>query len=89
MALYVLCGESELQRVNALKNLNSLVLSWLSVAAFVVAGVIAWAPGLLMMVAATIGGFAGARLARRLPARWMRALVIVTGLSMSALFFAR
>ncbi len=89
MALYVLCGEAELQRVNALKNLNSLVLSWLSVAAFVVAGVIAWAPGLLMMVAATLGGFAGARLARRLPAAWVRGLVIVTGLVMSALFFAR
>lgn len=89
MALYVLCGEPELQRVNALKNLNSLVLSWLSVAAFVVAGVIAWAPGLLMMAAATAGGFAGARLARRLPAAWVRGLVIVTGLVMSGLFFAR
>lgn len=89
MALYVLCGEPDLHRVNALKNLNSLVLSWLSVAAFVVAGVIAWVPGLLMMAAATAGGFAGARLARRLPAAGVRLLVIVTGLVMSALFFSR
>ena len=89
MALYVLCGEADLQRVNALKNLNSLVLSWLSVAAFVVAGVIAWAPGLLMMATATLGGFAGARLARRLPAAWVRMLVIATGVAMTALFFAR
>lgn len=89
MALYLLSGEKDLNKVNALKNLNSLILSWLSVAAFVVAGAIAWAPGLLMMVAATVGGFVGARLAKRLPASWVRGLVIATGLVMSALFFAR
>lgn len=89
MALYLLSGEKDLNQVNALKNLNSLVLSWLSVAAFVVAGAIAWQPGLLMMFAATGGGFAGARLAKRLPAAWVRGLVIATGLVMSALFFMR
>jgi uncharacterized membrane protein YfcA len=89
MALYTVAGETRLNTVNALKNLNSLVLSWLSVAAFVVAGAIAWQQGLLMMVAATAGGYAGARLAKRLPAAWVRAGVIATGLAMSAVFFAR
>jgi uncharacterized membrane protein YfcA len=42
-----------------------------------------------MMLAATAGGFFGARWSRRLPAPWVRAGVIVTGLVMSALFFAR
>ncbi|MFH7044691.1 sulfite exporter TauE/SafE family protein [Paucibacter sp. JuS9] len=89
MALYLLTGESDLHRVNALKNLNSLVLSWLSVAAFVLAGAIAWEPGLLMMAAATAGGFAGARLAKRMSVAWVRGVVIATGLVMSALFYAR
>lgn len=89
MALYTVTGESRLNTVNALKNLNSLVLSWLSVAAFVVAGAIAWKPGLLMMVAATVGGYAGAHVAKRLPVAAVRALVIATGLVMSAVFFAR
>ena len=44
---------------------------------------------LLMAVLATAGGVAGARLAKRLPTAWVRAIVIVTGLVMSALFFAR
>ena len=35
------------------------------------------------------GGFAGARLARRLPATWVRGLVIATGVVMSAVFFQR
>ena len=53
MALYSVTGESRINTANALKNLNSLVLSFLSVAAFILAGAIAWKEGLLMMVAAT------------------------------------
>lgn len=89
MALYTVAGESRLNTVNALKNLNSLVLSWLSVAAFVVAGAIAWREGVLMMLAATVGGYFGARWSRRLPVVWVRRGVIATGLVMSAVFFAR
>jgi uncharacterized membrane protein YfcA len=89
MALYTVAGEPRLATVNALKNLNSLVLSWLSVAAFVLAGAIAWRQGLLMMAAATAGGYLGAHWSRRLPAVWVRSGVIVTGLVMSVLFFLR
>lgn len=89
MALYTVAGESRLNVVNALKNLNSLVLSWLSVAAFVIAGAIAWREGLVMMIAATAGGFFGARWSKRLPVSWVRWGVIGVGLVMTALFFAR
>jgi uncharacterized membrane protein YfcA len=89
MALYTLTGEGRIHTVNALKNLNSLVLSLLSVVAFVVAGVIAWPQGLAMMVAATAGGYWGARWSKRLPVLWVRRGVIVTGLVMSAVFFVR
>lgn len=61
----------------------------LAVAAFVIAGAIAWQPGLLLMVAATAGGFMGARWSKRLPVAWVRGGVIVTGLVMSAVFFYR
>jgi uncharacterized protein len=89
MALYTLTGEARLNQANALKNLNSLVLSILSVVAFAWAGAIVWRDAALMMVCATVGGFAGARLAKRLPAHGVRGLVICTGLVMSAVFFAR
>jgi uncharacterized membrane protein YfcA len=89
MALYTLTGESRIHTVNALKNLNSLVLSVLSVGAFVVAGVMAWPQGLVMMVAATVGGFWGAQWSKRLPVLWVRRGVIATGLVMSAVFFVR
>ena len=89
MALYTVAGDRDLVKVNALKNLNSLVLSLLSVAAFVVAGVIAWREGLLMMGAATAGGYFGAHWSRRLPAAWVRRGVVVVGLVMTVLFLLR
>ena len=49
----------------------------------------AWALALWMMALATAGGWAGARLAKRLPLRWVRWLIIGTGLVMSVVFFAR
>lgn len=89
MALYTLTGESRLNTVNALKNLNSFVLSLLSVLAFALAGAIVWPQAIWMMVLATAGGWVGARLAKRLPVRWVRWMVIATGLVMSAVFFSR
>lgn len=89
MALYTLTGESRLNTANALKNLNSFVLSLLSVVAFAAAGAIVWPQALWMMLWATAGGWAGAHLARRLPVLWVRRLVIATGLVMSGVFFSR
>lgn len=89
MALYLLAGLSQLNTVNALKNLNSCVLSVVSVVAFAVGGAIVWPQALWMAVFATLGGYYGARLARRLPVAWVRAIVIVTGLAMAVLFFLR
>jgi uncharacterized membrane protein YfcA len=44
---------------------------------------------LALMVAATAGGFWGARWSKRVPVRWVRRGVIATGLVMSAVFFVR
>jgi len=89
MAFYALAGETCLNRANAMKNFNSLVLSLVSVAAFVWAGIVVWPQALVMMAAAAAGGFFGARLARRLPAAWVRGAVVATGLVMAAVFFRR
>ena len=89
MAWYLLVGEQRLNTVNALKNLNSTVLSVVSVAAYVIGGAIVWAPAIVMALFSLIGGIAGARLAKRLPTVAVRAIVIATGLVMTVLFFVR
>ncbi len=89
MALYTLTGLHHLHTVNALKNLNSFVLSLLSVAAFALAGAIVWPQAIWMMALATLGGWLGARWAKRLPMAYVRALVLLTGVVMTVVFFVR
>jgi len=89
MALYTLTGESSLNTANALKNLNSLVLSLLSVAAFAWAGAVAWPQALVMMVAATLGGFIAGGHSGIGPAACVRTGVVLTGLAMTAAFLMR
>ena len=48
-----------------------------------------WPQALMMMVAATAGGYGGARVARKLPPAVLRSGVVATGLAMSLVFFAR
>lgn len=89
LALFSLWGMRDLHQMNGLKTLLSFVLSAISVVTFAVAGIVEWPQALLMMVAATAGGYAGAPLARILPRAAVRATVIVVGAGMSALFFLR
>jgi len=42
-----------------------------------------------MMIAAMIGGYAGAPIARALPKQAVRALIAIVGFTMSAVFFWR
>jgi uncharacterized membrane protein YfcA len=42
-----------------------------------------------MMACATVGGFMGAKWAKRMPTQWVRALVIATGVVMTVVFFTR
>lgn len=65
------------------------MLSAISVATFAVAGLVEWPQALLMMVASTMGGYAGAPLARAIPIRVLRMLIALVGLSMSIVFFGR
>lgn len=89
LALFSLGGMRDLNLMNGLKNWLSFVLSALSVATFSLAGIVAWQQALLMAVAATVGGYAGAPVARTLPRSVVRAIVIIVGCSLSIVFFYR
>ncbi|MEG3046274.1 MAG: sulfite exporter TauE/SafE family protein, partial [Comamonas sp.] len=52
-------------------------------------GVVQWQPALMMMVAATLGGYLGARVARKIAPQWLRAGIVLTGLVMAVLFFLK
>ncbi|ODA66160.1 hypothetical protein A7A08_03013 [Methyloligella halotolerans] len=89
LALFALWGMTEINVMNSLKNVLSIAISIISLLTFAAAGLVAWPEGLLMMVAAIAGGYCGAPLSRALPTQVIRAIVIVTGTTMSLIFFAR
>nr|WP_067297992.1 sulfite exporter TauE/SafE family protein [Marinobacterium profundum] len=89
LAQFAAAGMKELNLMNGLKNLLSFVLSSISVVAFAVAGIVEWQPALIMMVAATLGGYSGAGIARALPVQVVRGIVIGVGLVMTLVFLLR
>lgn len=89
LALFGLLGQTRLNAMNGLKNLVSALLTAIAVAVYAAGGVVNWRYALLMMVAATAGGYIGARVARRIPALWLRWSIVATGLVMTAIFFWR
>ncbi len=89
LALFSLWGMRDLNQMNGLKNGLSFIVSAISVATFAAAGLVAWPQAVVMMAAATIGGYLGAPVARALPSWMVRAGVIAVGTAMSAAFFWR
>jgi len=89
LALFALWGMRDIHRMNGLKTGLSFALSLISVAIFAFAGLVMWPQAVLMMVAASAGGYAGAPVARALPQPVIRGIIAVIGFGMSAVFFWR
>ncbi|SLN73882.1 hypothetical protein ROA7450_04181 [Roseovarius albus] len=89
LALFSGLGFRDMNLMNGLKNALSFILSGASVVTFLLAGIVYMREAAIMMIAATIGGYVGARLARKLPVPVIRAIVIMVGLSMTVVFLAR
>ncbi|MEO7940505.1 MAG: sulfite exporter TauE/SafE family protein [Burkholderiaceae bacterium] len=89
LALFGMLGQSNLHAANASKNIVSALLTAIAVLVYAAGGLVSWPHALVMMLAATAGGYAGARLARRLPPAVLRAAIVCIGLAMAAVFFMR
>lgn len=89
LALFGLLGQTNLHTSNGLKNQVSALLTVIAAGVYIWGGLIAWREAGVMMGAALLGGFLGARGARRVPAAWLRRGIVATGLAMTALFFFR
>ena len=87
LALYSLFALDTLTRINALKTWLSVLISGVAVLTFIVAGLVDWPAALVMLAGTICGGVAGARLARRLPAQWLKRVVVALGSVLTAAFF--
>jgi uncharacterized membrane protein YfcA len=69
----------DLQRLNALKGVLSLLVAVVSAVGFALFGPIAWDAALIVGATCLLGGVAGVRVARRLPAAVLRGVVVAYG----------
>jgi uncharacterized membrane protein YfcA len=89
LAVLSLVGMTDIHRMNALKTVLASLVNGVAAIAFVIAGAARWAPGVVMMAGALIGGYAGAAIARRIDPKRVRRLVLVVAWGMTGYFFLR
>jgi uncharacterized protein len=68
LAVLALSVDDDLQRLNALKGLLSLLIGAVAALSFALFGPVVWEAAAVMAVASLAGGQAGVVVARRLPA---------------------
>ena len=89
LAVLSLLGMTDIHRMNGIKTVLATLVNGIAVAAFVVARMVEWGPGVVMIAGGISGGYAGAAIARRVDAKYVRALVLVIAWGMTVYFFAR
>jgi uncharacterized protein len=77
----------DIHHMNGVKTMLASAINAMAAAVFVIERQVKWDFALAMAVAAIVGGYAGARIARRLPAVYVRAIVIAIGLGLSGYYF--
>lgn len=89
LAVLTLLGMTHIHRMNALKNVLGALINGVAVVAFVIAGAVRWAPGVVMIAGGITGGYAGAAIARRMSPKYVRWVVMGIAWGMTTYFFVK
>jgi uncharacterized membrane protein YfcA len=76
-----------IHHMNGVKSFLAALINGMAVVIFVAEGQVAWKYALPMAAGTILGGYFGARVARRLPAVYVRWIVIAIGFGLSAYYF--
>lgn len=85
VAMIALVLDETLARVSALKNLASAVVGLVTVVIFALFGPVDWLAVLMLAPATVVGGYGGARLARRLPDLVWKVTIVAFGAVVGAI----
>lgn len=80
-------GIPDIHEMNAVKNILAATMNGVSAVIFALAGVVVWKYAAIMAVAAILGGYAGARIARRLNRDVVRGIVVFIGFAVAVWSF--
>jgi uncharacterized membrane protein YfcA len=89
MTVLALFGMEEMHQLNAMKVVAACASNLCAILTFIVSGRVVWHDCLVSMVFAAAGGFIGAQYARRMNAGILRAVVVLTGVTIAGYFFWR
>jgi uncharacterized membrane protein YfcA len=87
LALLGQIGITKIHQMNGLKTLLTSCMNGIAVLPFAIAGAVVWHWAIVMSIGAIIGGYLGARVARKTSPVVIRKLVIAVAVSMTAYFF--
>lgn len=87
LALLGFLGMSNIHAANGLKNFFGFCINAVAAGYFIAKGAVVWPVALVTIVGATLGGYGGARFARRIGKEKARTAVVVIGLLVTALLF--
>lgn len=86
LAVLPFMGTRTIHETNAAKTALAAVINGVTIIVFVIQGVIDWPYAFAMAIAAIVGGYAGGRIARRLPASVIRLVVTLIGFSLAGYY---
>lgn len=87
LAAFRLYGLTDIHGMNGVKTILSGALNAIAALIFIAAHQVSWVPTLVMMAAGIVGGYVGPVIARRMPQKVIRGVVIVVGMLMTVYFF--
>jgi hypothetical protein len=87
LATLGLTENGDYHRLNALKNMLSIIIAIVAIAVFVSGGVVSWLEVAFMVPGVALGGYGGVWAARRVPLWSVRAFVIAVGLFLAGYYF--
>jgi hypothetical protein len=87
LAALGLMGFTNIHRMNGLKNWGGLCINVTAAATFAIRGFVDWPVAIAMAIGAIAGGYAGSRLAQKVPQEWVRWAVIVIGFAAALWLF--
>ncbi len=76
-------GIPDIHQMNAVKSILAAAMNGVTLIIFVLSGVIVWKYALVMGLAGTVGGYAGARVARRMKPDYVRLFVVLIGFAVA------
>jgi uncharacterized membrane protein YfcA len=89
LAAYAIGGMGNIHAMNGVRSALGLLINGVAIAWFIVARAVVWRPALVMAIGATLTGYSGAAIARRVDPKKVKRLVMAVAWGMTVYFFLK